>query len=397
MNPFSAVMIGGPPHSGKSVLTYGLTRALRTQGVDHYVLRACPDGEGDWSQETRQEKVRLLRVKGRFTPEFVQAMSRDIERRHLPLLVDVGGKPTPEQEVLFEQCTHAILISRDPALLDEWRERAERCGLLVLAELHSELQGQEEILDPGPPLRGRITGLERGRTPSGPVFQALVDRVAELFRPEGQGLRERHLAQAPAEMSVDLEQLIRSWKQTPEARWALVDLPRLLEYLPAGVPLALYGRAPVWVYTAAALLAYPAEFHLFDIRLGWTQPVPLQVQRDQTPLSGERGPVNWSVWKGSDFSLVEGHIPEDTYVDYEEMVGQSIPAVISDRGVVLSGKLPYWLFTAMVRAYAGAPWIAVRYIPKEAEAVVIHSTDANRPVGSSISVPITNERNAGSE
>ena len=387
MNPFSAVMIGGPPHSGKSVLTYGLTRALRDLNMDHYVLRACPDGEGDWSQEAGQKTVRLLRVKGRFTPEFVQAMCRDIQRRHLPLLVDVGGKPTPEQEVIFEQCTHAILISREPALLAEWRERAERCGLTILAELHSELQGQEEILDPGPPLRGRIIGLKRGTTPQGPVFQALVTLLADLFGPEVVDVAERHLDQAPVEMAVHLEQLMESWKGSPQARWEPEDLRRFLDYLPAATPLGLYGRAPVWVYTAAALLAYPAEFHLFDIRLGWTQPVPLQVQRDQTSLSGERGPVNWSVWKGSDFSLVEGQIPEDTYVDYEEMAGQAIPAVDLGKGVVLSGKLPYWLTTSVARTYIGAPWLAAFY-PQRQAGVVIRSTDAEHPVGSLVSIPI---------
>jgi len=39
MNPFPAVVIGGPPHSGKSVLTYLLTRQLRALRVEHYVLR----------------------------------------------------------------------------------------------------------------------------------------------------------------------------------------------------------------------------------------------------------------------------------------------------------------------------------------------------------------------
>ncbi len=386
MNPFSAVMIGGPPHSGKSVLTYGLTRALRELGVAHYVLRACPDGEGDWSQETGQETVRLLRVKGRFTPDFVQAMCLDIEQRHLPLLVDVGGKPTPEQEVIFEQCTHAILISPDPAVLNEWRERAERCGLTVLAELHSELRGQEEIFQTGPPLRGRIVGLERGSTPSGPVFQALVEQLTALFEPETGNLAERHLDQAPAEMAVHLEKLMEAWRGAPSARWQLEDLPRLLDYLPAGVPLALYGRAPIWVYTAAALLAYPAEFYLFDVRLGWIQPVPLEIQRDWASFSNDKGPVNWRVRRGDDFSLVEGCIPEDTYVDFEEMAGQSIPAVDLRKGVVLSGKLPYWLATSVARKYIGAPWIAAFYPPLQA-GVVIRSADAEHPVGGLVSLP----------
>ena len=39
-NPLPAVVIGGPPHSGKSVLAYSLTRALRAPSISHYLLRA---------------------------------------------------------------------------------------------------------------------------------------------------------------------------------------------------------------------------------------------------------------------------------------------------------------------------------------------------------------------
>src|SRR5438552_6610469 len=45
-----AILIGGPPHTGKSVLTYSLSQALRKRSIEHYVIRASPDGEGDWSQ-----------------------------------------------------------------------------------------------------------------------------------------------------------------------------------------------------------------------------------------------------------------------------------------------------------------------------------------------------------
>src|SRR5512136_651193 len=68
MDLLPAVLVGGPPHSGKSVLAYALSRALRERGVAHYLLRACPDGEGDWSQEAEQSLVRQIRIKGSYTP-----------------------------------------------------------------------------------------------------------------------------------------------------------------------------------------------------------------------------------------------------------------------------------------------------------------------------------------
>src|SRR5438309_10168946 len=104
------ILIGGPPHAGKSVLTYNLSQALRRHNVPHYVLRASPDGEGDWSQEMNQNTAQLIRVKGDWTPEFVSRVCADLERRQLPLLVDVGGKPKDDQICILRQCTHAILL-----------------------------------------------------------------------------------------------------------------------------------------------------------------------------------------------------------------------------------------------------------------------------------------------
>ena len=59
-NRLPAVLVGGPPHSGKSVLIYSLSQALRARGIDHYALRACPDGEGDWSNEALPQLVLSL-------------------------------------------------------------------------------------------------------------------------------------------------------------------------------------------------------------------------------------------------------------------------------------------------------------------------------------------------
>jgi len=60
-----AILIGGPPHAGKSVLTYNLTIALRKLDVPHYVFRASPDGEGDWSFEGDLDTVREFIIKGK--------------------------------------------------------------------------------------------------------------------------------------------------------------------------------------------------------------------------------------------------------------------------------------------------------------------------------------------
>ena len=206
-----AVLVGGPPHSGKSVLIYSLSQALRGRGVAHYALRACPDGEGDWSNEAPPELVREIRIKGQWTQEWVERIAADIDRRYLPLLVDVGGRPTPEQAALLGRCTHAILLTPDDETRAWWRELVDRHGVPVVAELSSDLRGENRLTASDPIVRGTLAGLERRSTASGPAFDALVDRLAALF-PDREALRSRHLAAAPAEIElvVDLDRLART-------------------------------------------------------------------------------------------------------------------------------------------------------------------------------------------
>jgi CRISPR-associated Csx3 family protein len=45
--------------------------------------------------------------------------------------------------------------------------------------------------------------------------------------------------------------------------------------------------------------------------------------------------------------------------------------------VVLSGKLPLWLWSALALAYAHAPWLGV-YQPQLQGAVIIHAIDAQK-------------------
>lgn len=90
------MLVGGPPHSGKSVLIYSLSQALRARGVEHYALRASTAKETG-SNEAVPERVRQIHIKGQWTPLWLQRIGQDIQRRHLPLLVDVGGRPTPSR------------------------------------------------------------------------------------------------------------------------------------------------------------------------------------------------------------------------------------------------------------------------------------------------------------
>ncbi len=384
MELFPAILIGGPPHMGKSVLTYSLTHALRERGIPHYVIRAYPDGEGDWANEADQKLVRRIRVKGQGTPRWVDRICRDIANRHLPLLVDVGGRPTLDQERIFDHCTHAILLTGDDDAHRTWETLLARHGLLPLADLRSELHGQNRLTDTWPTLRGVIAGLERGLTAAGPTFDALVERVARLFAYDPDELRRTHLATAPVEITVDLDRLARTLgvpRSGRKATWEPKHLPSLLDYLPVATPLGLYGRAPNWLYAAVARLTHPAAFYQFDPRLGWITPPALRLD-----LPPDDAPLQARAIHRADHLHLDFYLPS-SYLDYSEAAGLPVPPPPqTDIGIVIGGKIPHWLYTALATAYRSAPWLAV-YQPQLARAVIVHSTAPSHPVGECIPIP----------
>lgn len=380
---FPAVLIGGPPHSGKSVLTYSLSQALRTRRVEHYVLRACPDGEGDWANEAQSDLVRHIRIKGAWTGDWVAAMVRDISHRHLPLLVDVGGQPTPEQEQIFDACTHAILLTPHETARLEWLALATRHGLPVIADLHSQLDGEGVVSSTFPILQGRLTGLERRTTAHGPAFDALVAHLTNLLARDRTTLRQQHLAVAPVELAVDLERVAYSLGIASPGQhflWQPGDLPALLDYLPAATPLAIYGRAPVSVYAALAGLAAPAPLVSFDVRLGWV--TPPAVSWGTTPPSS---PLAVSIRPEDDHLRCECSLPA-AYVDRTELDVLTLPEPSPQHGIVLSGKLPQWLWTALTPALASrAPWVAAFWPQGHDQAIVVATREGGYPVGTLVS------------
>ncbi|MGQ9502718.1 MAG: CRISPR-associated protein Csx3 [Anaerolineae bacterium] len=390
MDLFPAVAIGGPPHSGKSVLAYSLTKALRARGVAHYVLRAFPDGEGDWANEADQALVRRIRIKGDVTPEWIRHICRDIARRHLPLIVDMGGQPTAWQEDVFDYCTHVILLTRDRASHTFWIRLARRHNLQVIADLHSVRFGEDVVQAHSPVLRGQINGLERGSIATGVVATALVDLVSSLFAYDQEELRRIHIAAAPADLVIELERLGRMLTTAtgrPWVQWSPEQLSKVLIYAPAHLPLAVYDRGPNWLYAALAVHVYPAPLYQFDARLGWIAPPTPELVEDvsSSPLCARVTIRDQYVW-------IELTLPGG-YLDYAEIERVCLPHVPADKGVILSGRLPLWLWTAAARAYRMAPWLGIYQPQLGAQAVVVATHKSRMRPGMLISCEVPAQMN----
>lgn len=377
MKTFPALMVGGPPHSGKSVLVYNLTQRLRARKIVHYAFRACPDGEGDFSNEGEQDLIRLIRQKRQFTETFVQRVHDALTRRIMPLMVDVGGKPTCEQEVIFSQCTHAILLASTPAGLAEWRAHAIKYNLVIVAELLSSLDGTDEIRQEQPTLMGTITGLKRGCAVDGALFALLCERVAALFADPNGELRAFHHQISPAKPVIDLEKPeTMPAPAQPSHRWLPEQLPALVQALANPAALGVYGRGPGWILAAVATQFPAMDLHQFDAMLGWVTPLPIRL------TSGEPSEIlQWTVTRLPTYTWLEIKRKDEYYLSYEELDELVAPMVPADTGLIVSGRLPFWLLSGVVRAYQpDISWLA-SYYPPENIAVVVWSRVASKTVG----------------
>ncbi|MBU4314729.1 MAG: hypothetical protein KJ821_08070 [Actinobacteria bacterium] len=192
------IVFCGPPRSGKSCLREGLKQAIRAiPGAPYpYVITAAPDGEGAWFQETvnrspeqaRQLKSDYKQSLGGFTPEFVRRIADSVANCVLSLtLVDIGGYPSVENEVMCASATHAILLAGDTddeswsQRLGVWREFCEKLGLRIVAEIHSDYRGTTDtapVLGEDGVWKGSVHFLERGE----PVHERLtVKALAEIL------------------------------------------------------------------------------------------------------------------------------------------------------------------------------------------------------------------------
>lgn len=197
--PGPAVLIGGPPNSGKSVLANALRLAL-TEAVpqrSHYLFRANWDGEGNHTFETpdlaladqlRSHHNRRLHHQ-EDAPGLIERFFRDRAqelhniRQMVDLtLVDVGGVPDIIKLPVVEQCTHYLIISNDLAKIQKWHDLCDSfCGqpLEPLAVIHSVLANHMAVVQEEPLLALIAGPWQRGTPPDIPDI--MRDRLLSLL------------------------------------------------------------------------------------------------------------------------------------------------------------------------------------------------------------------------
>jgi CRISPR-associated protein Csx3 len=390
-NLFPAILLAGSPNCGKSVLAFLLTHHLRQLGIAHYLLRSAPDGEGDWYLAGQPDVVKTLRAvhKRSYSSQFIAHMHNAIMARPLPLLVDIGGRPQGDQVNLIKACTHSILLYRSEDERLKWRTMLNEARLTPIAELRSTLNEQEIAAERQPYLRGAISGLQRDpeMRKTGLVFGILLELVAGICSYDTASLEQIHLKHAPFTV-VNERELAKSLSIPMEGEktiWSPGHLARLSSLIPVSKSLAIYGRGPVWLASALAALTLPESFVIFDARYGWLPPPPLRFLESASLLANTEGAadvkINVLPFQDQD-AWVEIEIPGGTLEPYE--ISLSLEPPQTQGGLVLSGKIPRWLFAAIVHRLAPKhAWLAVDD-PRLSQAIIVHSNTPSHRVGDTL-------------
>jgi CRISPR-associated protein Csx3 len=192
------VVLCGAANSGKSCLREGLKQALWNLKLQiyPYVITAQPDGDGCFTFETYRydatyasELKQTLKSQSKgFMPEFVHLVAGWVRNASLPLtLVDVGGQISPENKLIMNEATHAIILSKTQAEIDQWRAFCQSFkprNLEVIAELHSILEGDgDRFEETDRLLTGEICGINRGVDLSErPIVKALALQLVALVK-----------------------------------------------------------------------------------------------------------------------------------------------------------------------------------------------------------------------
>ena len=110
------ILVGGPPHSGKTVFIDALISKLPRDKTT--TVRACPDGESFWSNGINQIVTMGLRRKGPFSKWFLDRKRKEIleaKEKFDIVIVDVGGKlDALDKKVFIEErlCDKCIIVSQ---------------------------------------------------------------------------------------------------------------------------------------------------------------------------------------------------------------------------------------------------------------------------------------------
>jgi len=375
------IAVVGPPHSGKSVFLGGLTKNLPRSS--YYLFRACPDGEGSWTY--RSPSAAQYRRKGTFTQEIVDWYVQSLKSCELAdvVLVDVGGRVTPENQRILREggVSHAIILAGNLEAIPEWESFLKECGVSMVAVLHSDYHGTADEVS-GPIMR--VHHLERGEDVSSrPAIQKVACQVLDLAETGNENKKEAtkmnaifnndvlevsNLAEVLGKEAVS--RTLPNGKVVSQVVWEgkdLAEIARLLHNHSGEMPevVKVNGAAPAWLVAALAHECHPRQVALNSpdgyINVGCQRP----------DGEGHGNNISFSVCEKGGWTIVTAQASDPSVpfsqTDLDELVPPTVPMGTK---IILSGRLPNWMMVSLAMAYHGVAKAVACFQPGTGATVV---------------------------
>lgn len=378
------IVVGGPPHSGKSVFLDGLLKNLPYN--THY-FSGCPDGEGPWLQRHyTEDEVKALRRKGSFTEEFVNFAHDAVKDFNGQLmLIDIGGRITPENMKIISGATHAIILSGDTKNFDEWNDFFKKEGIEIIAKLHSDYNGKEDtITEDSEQIQGSVHYLERGQHPEDrESIKFVAEHIAELVK-KNEEKRNISLEDNNELLKVDSLAFEYNLKANYDKETVPGTLTGLQKYLKDNYSdskqIKIDGR--INSYLAGFLGTELADG---ERKISFNSPNGF-VGLKELNQSENGSVIDWeqkeNITKHGD-SFLEINFKLDPSKPFkpEDLSEMNIPKINTGEIVSIGGKGPHWLRTSIAIGYKKDAQVIAMFIPGEGS-IVVHSKDIEKyPLG----------------
>ena len=356
------IVFCGPPHSGKSVFLANIIDNLPTDA--YTVIRACPDGEGTWSNNQNQKETNLVRQKGKFTQAFIEDACRAIDNQtNKIVLVDVGGKISEENEQILKHCDNFIVLSNNEEKKQEWLEFAGKLGLQCVGCFDFSIEGKEEIYTREPYIQGRIVGLERGKMlGNSSVIKAIVSDIIQKSKYKEQEKSSEEIIEG---IKIDDTQLgfaleygkiieTEDGTQMKKVKWEEKAIPRVYQMIQENVksnePIKINGIRANFILSAiskAAKAQGVKDIRTYDIRQ--KQYIPIRELPQKKRIKQTEG-LAYHLIENKENAFLDIDITKEQYSmqDYEKCI---LPKIKENKNLYLSGRLPLWLLASMVSSY----------------------------------------------
>lgn len=356
------IVFCGPPHSGKSVFIANLIDKLPTD--DYTIIRACPDGEGTWSNNKKQNETSIVRKKGKFTKSFIDDACQAIENQtNKIVLVDVGGVISKENEQIFQHCDSFVVVSNDEEKKQEWLKFGQGLGLECVGCLDSSLDGQEEIYSRSPYFQGKIVGLKRGEIlEDSHVIKAIVSDIIQKSKyAEKTGELNKDFngtiiddTKLGFELGYGKEIYTENGTTIKKVRWPENALQKIYqavsEKVNSGQSVRVNGIRANFVLCAickAAKQQGAKDVSTYDIRT--KSYIPIKDLPKKRGLKQSEG-LSYNLIENRDNVFIDINITKEKYSleDYQKCV---LPQIKEEKNLYLSGKIPLFLLASISSSY----------------------------------------------